>query len=156
MSAQITGYRQTIWLVQFMYDCRCCVSNFNHNLSQFSRPTLFAAACIGDWPCPVLRKILFCVQSFLVVLWHCSRLSDRPVKNLQQLEAIQRWSAICRVWPWTSTYQKFLLCISSQGQDLYLHQKLDMYIYWFSSESGYNLQTPTTTTTTPDATVRSL
>jgi len=29
------------------------------------------------------------------------------------------------------------LCISSQGQDLYSHQKLNMYIYWFSSESGY-------------------
>jgi len=33
------------------------------------------------------------------------------------------------------TYQKFLLCISSQGQDLYSHQKLNM--CWFSSESGY-------------------
>jgi len=32
------------------------------------------------------------------------------------------------------TYQKFLLCISSQGQDLglYSHQKLNMYMYWFS------------------------
>jgi len=29
------------------------------------------------------------------------------------------------------------LCISSQGQDLYSHQKLNMYIYRFSSESGY-------------------
>jgi len=35
------------------------------------------------------------------------------------------------------TYQKFLLCLSSHGQDLYSHQKLNMYIYWFSSESGY-------------------
>jgi len=35
------------------------------------------------------------------------------------------------------TCQKFLLCVSSQGQDLYSHQKLNMYIYWFSSESGY-------------------
>jgi len=32
---------------------------------------------------------------------------------------------------------KFLLCVSSQGQDLYSHQKLHMYIYWFSSESSY-------------------
>ena len=32
---------------------------------------------------------------------------------------------------------KFLLCISSQGQDLYSHQKLNMCIYWFSSETGY-------------------
>jgi len=32
---------------------------------------------------------------------------------------------------------KIFLCISSQGQDLYSHQKLNMYIYWFSSESGY-------------------
>jgi len=29
------------------------------------------------------------------------------------------------------------MCISSQGQVLYSHQKLNMYIYWFSSESGY-------------------
>ena len=40
----------------------------------------------------------------------------------------QRWSVICCVWPWTMTYQKFLLWISSQGQDLYLHQKLNMCI----------------------------
>ena len=70
-----------------------------------------------------------------------------------KLEAIQRWSAICRVWPWTLTYQKFLLCISSQGQNLYSHQKLNMYIYCFSSESGH---TPPTTTTTPDATIQPL
>jgi len=31
-----------------------------------------------------------------------------------KLEAIQRWTAICHV-----TYQKFLLCVSSEGQDLY-------------------------------------
>jgi len=36
-----------------------------------------------------------------------------------------------------SDLSKILLCISSQGQDLYLHQKLNMYIYWFSSERGY-------------------
>ena len=34
-------------------------------------------------------------------------------------------------------YQKFLLCVSSQGQDLHSHHKLNMYIYWFSPESGY-------------------
>jgi len=56
------------------------------------------------------------------------------------------------MWPWTLAYQKFLLCVSIQGQDLYSHQKLNMYIYWFSSESSYRqrrqrrLQTPTTTT----------
>jgi len=32
---------------------------------------------------------------------------------------------------------KFLVYISRQGQDLYSHQKLNMYIYWFSSKSGY-------------------
>jgi len=32
------------------------------------------------------------------------------------------------------------LCISSQGRDIYSHQKLNMYIYWFSSESGYRRQ----------------
>jgi len=36
------------------------------------------------------------------------------------------------LWP-----QKILLCISGQGQDLYSHQKLNIYIYWFSSESSY-------------------
>jgi len=62
----------------------------------------------------------------------------KQAMNSKQSEVIQRWSAICRVWPWTLTYQKFLLCISSQGQDLYSHQKLNTYIYWFSSaESGY-------------------
>ena len=45
--------------------------------------------------------------------------------------------AICYVWPWTVTYQKFLLCVSSQGQELYSHEKWNMYIYWFSSESSY-------------------
>jgi len=50
-----------------------------------------------------------------------------------KLEAIQRWSAICHVWPWTLTCQKFLLCISSRGQDLHSHKKLNMYIYSFSS-----------------------
>ena len=66
--------------------------------------------------------------------------TGRPQKGASwvcQLEAIQRWSAICRVWSWTLTYQKFLLCISSQDQDLCSNQKLNMYIYWFSSESGY-------------------
>jgi len=29
------------------------------------------------------------------------------------------------------------LRISSQSQDLYSYQKLNMYINWFSSESGY-------------------
>ena len=43
----------------------------------------------------------------------------------------------CRFLPNDDFYQKFLLCVSSQGQDLYSHQKLNMYIYWFSSESGY-------------------
>ena len=61
----------------------------------------------------------------------------QPEHKFLKLEAIQRWSAICRMWPWTLTYQKFLLCVASQGQDLYSHQKLNMYIYWFSSESSY-------------------
>jgi len=90
------------------------------------------------------------------------------MNTVYKLEAIQRWSAICRVWPWTLTYQKFLLCISSQVQGLslpyltlpagwgavktapqrwghkvqglYSHQKLYMYIYWFLSVSGYSRQ----------------
>jgi len=31
---------------------------------------------------------------------------------------------------------KFVSCISSQSQDLYSYQKLNVCIYWFSSESG--------------------
>jgi len=65
-------------------------------------------------------------------------------KHTIKLEAIQRWSAICRVWPWTSTYQKFLLCISSQGQNIYSHQKLNMYLLVLIWE---RLKTPTTTKT---------
>jgi len=62
--------------------------------------------------------------------------------EIKLLETTQRWSVICRV---------FLLCISSQGQDLYSHQKLNMYIYWFSSEIGYRRRRrrPTTPDTTP-------
>jgi len=58
-------------------------------------------------------------------------------KTVERLEAIQRWSAICCMWLWTFIYQKFLMCISSEGQDLYSHQKLNMYTYWFSSENGF-------------------
>jgi len=50
--------------------------------------------------------------------------------NYKQLEAIQRWSAICRVWPWTLTYQKSCRALP---WDTYSHQKWNMYIYWFSS-----------------------
>ena len=55
----------------------------------------------------------------------------------KRLEAIQRWSGDMSRVTLNSDLSKFLLCISSQGQDLYSHQKLNMYIYWFSSESGY-------------------
>jgi len=65
-----------------------------------------------------------------------------------KLKAIQRWSAMCRMWPWTMTYQKFLLCISSQGQDLYSHQKLYLLVLIWE-----RLQTPTTM---PDTTVQPL
>jgi len=54
----------------------------------------------------------------------------------RKLEAIQRWSAMSRV-TLNFDLSKFLLCISSHRQDLYSHQKLNMYIYCFSSESGY-------------------
>jgi len=73
----------------------------------------------------------------------CNLKSNKVLTAKQQkskLEATQRWSAICRVWPSTLTYQKFLLCISSQGQDLYSYQKLNMYVYWFSPESSYRRQ----------------
>jgi len=76
------------------------------------------------------------LQASRVIVGLCLRFKVQYV-SLYQLEAIQRWSAICRVWPWTLTYQKFLLCISSQDQDLYSHQKLNMCISWFSSHSGY-------------------
>jgi len=74
------------------------------------------------------------------------------VTERRKLEAIQRWSVIYRVWPRILTYQKFLLCVSSQGQDLYSYQKLNMYIYWFSSESGYRRRRRRRATT-PDTTV---
>jgi len=90
------------------------------------------------WPasilCPVRRKAV--TQSFS--------------QSINQLEAFQRWSAICSVWPWTLTYQKFLLCISSQGQDLYSHQKLNVHLLVLIWE---RLQTPTTM---PDTTVQPL
>jgi len=54
------------------------------------------------------------------------RALQKTAPVLKRLVAIQRWSAICRVWPWTLSYQKFLLCISSQGQELFSHQKLNM------------------------------
>jgi len=79
--------------------------------------------------------------------------------TVERLEAIQRWSATCRVRPWTLAYQEFLSCISSQGQDLYSHQKLNMYIVHLLVLIWERLQTPTTTTptpTTPDATVQPL
>jgi len=92
----------------------------------------------------VVDRSFFCVVAvrYVYVRFHeWRRVSHNgPGKGerlLKTIEAIQRWSAICRVWPWTLTYHKFLLCVSSQGQDLYSHQKLNMYIYGFSSESGY-------------------
>ena len=75
------------------------------------------------------------------------------------IEAIQRRSAMCRVSPWTLPYQKFLLCVYSQGQDLYSHQKLNMHVHLLVL-IWERLQTPTTTMTTtpttPDATVQPL
>jgi len=44
------------------------------------------------------------------------------------------------------------LCVSSQGQDLYSHQKLNMYMVLIWER----LQSPTPTPTTPDATVQPL
>jgi len=48
------------------------------------------------------------------------------------------------------TYQKFLLCISSQGQDLYSPKITRVHLLVLIWEQ---LQTPTTMTTMPDATV---
>ena len=77
----------------------------------------------------------FILHTFLhaiIVFFFCNTCHTN---NWWKLEAIQRWLAICHMWPWTTTHQKFLLCISGQG--LYSHQKLNKNIYWFSSESGY-------------------
>jgi len=38
------------------------------------------------------------------------------------IEAIQRWSAICRVWPWTLTYQKSF-CAFLARVKTYTHTK---------------------------------
>ena len=97
------------------------------------------------------RRLLHVPLIFICIHWTGSQ---------NKLEAIQRWSAIYRVWPWTVTYQKFLLCVSSQGLKwhgtdiLYSHQKLNMYILLVLIWE--RLQTPTTTPTTPDATVQPL
>ena len=108
-----------------------CFSNHHHlcNLvledilgTQSATPIPFTTQC-APFLYTILQIFCFCTQLLTV--------------SIIILETIQRWLAICRMWPWTLTYQKFLLCISSQGQDLYSHQKLNMYIYRFSSESGY-------------------
>jgi len=62
------------------------------------------------------HSALGCVYSTLVVwVWAPSSCGHHwhELIYLYKLEAIQRWLAICRMWPWTLTYQKFLLCISS-------------------------------------------
>jgi len=41
-----------------------------------------------------------------------------------------------QLWPIKNSFCAFL----AKGQDLYSHQKLNMYIYWFSSKSGYRRQ----------------
>jgi len=64
------------------------------------------------------------IKTLFTILKHYHKEPGVEVEYSNKLEAIQRWSAICRVWPWILTYQKFLLCIL--GQDLYSHQKLDM------------------------------
>jgi len=62
------------------------------------------------------------------------------------------------MWPWTLTYQK-LFCVFLARVKTYKvwsidsYQKLNMYIYWFSSEW---LQMLTTTLTMPDTTVQPL
>ena len=101
----------------------------------FVLSTVAVCWCVADNETDKSGVVLTTTQQPYVSTVNLTCQFYRPITN--KLEAIQRWSAICRVWPWTLTYQKFLLCISSQGQDLYSHQKLNMYIYWFSSESGY-------------------
>jgi len=75
-------------------------------------------------------------------------------------EAIQRWSAAMSLMTLNFDPSKIPLCASSQGQDLYSYQKLNMYIVHLLVLIWEWLQTPsttmTTTPTTPDTTVRSL
>jgi len=67
---------------------------------------------------------------------------------MQKLEAIQRWWACdLELWPIKNSFVRF-----SRGQILYSHQKLNVYMVLIWER----LQTPTTTTTTPDATVQPL
>ena len=121
----------------YMYLCFTAISQVNlertdNNWKNFQSKVLLPA-------CPCWQQLThldqgetleFCSLVTLYLLLLCTI-------SLTWMRSHQRWSAICCVWPWTLTYQKFLLCVSSQGQDLYSHQKINMYIYWFSSESGY-------------------
>ena len=86
------------------------------------------------------KSIVFGCQRFWRNLHGSAPMGAPNASGVGKLEATQRWSAIYCEWPWTLTYQIFLLCISSQDQDLYSHQKLNMCIYWFSSESSYRCQ----------------
>ena len=114
-----------------------------------------------SWICPtgmLWQLSTVCCEWTASQARSASRRMQNTAKDLlnSKPEAIQRWSAICPVWPSTLTYQKFLLCISIQGQDLYSHQKLNMYIYWFSSESGYRRRRRRHHSTTTRATYRQL
>jgi len=82
--------------------------------------------------------------SWLVLCHHV----ETKLRLSQKLGAIQKWSVICCVWPWTLTYQKFLLCVSRPMLTPKIKHVHLLVLIW------ERLQTPTTTT--PDATVQPL
>ena len=79
---------------------------------------------------------VYSTTAYLVFASTYGKIADCPCSFLLSLE-LALHIVIFNDIIHSNNYQKFLLCISSQGQDLYSHQKLNMYIYWFSFESGY-------------------
>ena len=112
------------------YDLKQCPSKWQYYNISVSAFTTFHFLPLQNSKSPLAQWIVLNVVD-------TSSMTNAILWTQKQLEVIQRWSAICRVWPWILTYQKFLLCVSSQDEDLYSHQKFNTYIYWFSSESGY-------------------
>jgi len=70
-----------------------------------------------------------------------------------QLEAIQRWSAICRVWPWTikNSFYAFLAWVKAYTHMPKIKHAHLLVLIWERLQT-----TTTTTTTTPDTRVQPL
>jgi len=95
----------------------------------------FQVNIIVSWLVPMMMRVN--VQSLSV--------TDSPLYDQQQKSLILTLSTrshpemVDNMLHVTLNFDlsKIPFVLSSHGQDLYSHQKLNMYIYWFSSESGY-------------------